>query len=291
MRLRRVGPFFFKAFDMDKPNYYGILPAVVRYAKIADRAKVLYTEITALANKYGYCTASNNYFADLYECTPQAISKHIGALEAAGFVQSVLTYEGKQVTERRIYPVAMLAKAEEAANRYQPTVDRVSTDSLEGINPQLIGYQPQVEVNNTSINTTSKNINNTHTGEIEKLDLESEKYTINAAARAASTLREFLKANEQYLPAGISAQDLDRAITGYFTKQQASGKFYDLKPPTKGKIFTWVGKHLAGVQKWHSVAKNIDQRQPPRPAATQQATYTAPRQQGQAVIGANKDLL
>ena len=155
----------------------------------------------------------------------------------------------------------------------------------------MIGYQPQVEVNNTSINITSKNINNTHIGEIEKLDLESENDTIKAAARAASTLREFLKANEQYLPAGISAQDLDRAITGYFTKQQAAGKFYDLKPPAKGQIFTWVGKHLAGVQKWHSVAKSIDQRQHPRPGANQKPTYTAPSPQGQAVIGANKDLL
>lgn len=276
---------------MDKPNYYGILPAVVRYAKVADRAKVLYTEITALANKYGYCTASNNYFAELYECTPQAISKHIGALEDMGFVKSVLRYEGKQVTERRIYPVAMLAKAEEIATGYQPVVDRVSTDSLGGINLQLIGYQPTVEVNNTSINTTSNNINNTHISEIEKLDLESENDTINAAARASATLRDFLKANEQYRPAGISAQDLERAITGYFTKQQAESKFFDLKPPTNGKIFTWVGRHLAGVQKWHSVAKSFDQRQPQRPGDTQQATYSAPRPQEQAVIGANTDLL
>lgn len=276
---------------MDKPNYYGILPAVVRYAKIADRAKVLYTEITALANKYGYCTASNNYFADLYECTPQAISKHIGALESAGFVQSVLTYEGKQVTERRIYPVAMLAKAEEIANRYQPQVDRVSTDSLGGINLQLIGYQPTVEVNNTSINTTSNNINNTHISEIEKLDLESENDTINAAARASATLRDFLKANEQYRPVGISAQDLERAITGYFTKQQAESKFFDLKPPTNGKIFTWVGRHLAGVQKWHSVAKSFDQRQAPQRPESNKPTYTPASSRGPVEIGDNRDLL
>lgn len=135
---------------MEYPNYYGILPAAVRYAKIPDRAKILFSEITALANKDGYCHASNGYFADLYRCTPQAISKMIKRLEDVGFIRSVIFFEGKQVTERRIYPLAMVAKIEEQAGGYQPQVDG-------GINHRLRGYQPQVEDNNTSINITSKN--------------------------------------------------------------------------------------------------------------------------------------
>ena len=135
---------------MEYPNYYGILPAAVRYAKIPDRAKILFSEITALANKDGYCHASNAYFAELYDCTPQAISKMIKELDSAGFVRSVLFYEGKQVSERRIYPVAMVAPINQELRGYQPGVEG-------GINQELRGYQPGVEGNNKSKNNTSKN--------------------------------------------------------------------------------------------------------------------------------------
>ena len=59
---------------MDNPSYYAILPANVRYDKnLKPMEKILYAEITALSNKNGYCSASNSYFAKLYEtlnCPP-----------------------------------------------------------------------------------------------------------------------------------------------------------------------------------------------------------------------------
>lgn len=142
---------------MEYPNYYGILPAAVRYAKIPDRAKILFSEITALANKDGYCHASNAYFAELYDCTPQAISKMIKELDSAGFVRSVLFYEGKQVSERRIYPVAMVAP----------------------INQELRGYQPGVEGNNKSKNNTSKNNTSKNKGADKKLSANKAATTDN----------------------------------------------------------------------------------------------------------------
>jgi len=94
---------------MDYPNYYGILPASVRYAKIADRAKILFSEITALSNKWGYCSATNGYFAELYDCSASAISQHISALTNGGFIRCeyVETGTGNQ-TQRHIYPLAMV---------------------------------------------------------------------------------------------------------------------------------------------------------------------------------------
>ena len=170
---------------MDYPNYYGILPAAVRYAKIADRAKILFSEITALANKDGYCYASNGYFAALYGCTPQAISKMIKALESANFVKlRYVTIEAENgnisISERQIYPVAMVAPINQELRGYQPQVEG-------GINSQLRGYQPQVEHNNTSINTTSKNKAST------KVDVaKSKKEPLNLGVNMVALFDEYM---------------------------------------------------------------------------------------------------
>ncbi|NUI91838.1 helix-turn-helix domain-containing protein [Staphylococcus borealis] len=50
-----------------QPSYFSILPANVRYDNnLTDSERVLFAEITAFSNKYGYCTASDKYFASLY---------------------------------------------------------------------------------------------------------------------------------------------------------------------------------------------------------------------------------
>ena len=51
----------------NRPNYYAIIPAKVRYDKnLKPAEKILYGELTALSNKNGYCHAKNRYFANLY---------------------------------------------------------------------------------------------------------------------------------------------------------------------------------------------------------------------------------
>ena len=54
----------------EKPNYYAIIPANVRYDNdLKPNEKLMFGEITALSNKNGYCTATNAYFAKLYNVT------------------------------------------------------------------------------------------------------------------------------------------------------------------------------------------------------------------------------
>ena len=117
----------------DKPNYYAIIPANVRYDnKLSGNEKVMYSEITALSSKSGECWASNSYFAKLYNVTPQAISIWLGNLQKQGYITIDYEYKGKQITKRtiRLKEVSIYFKG-------------VSSTTLEG-------YQNIFKENNTS---------------------------------------------------------------------------------------------------------------------------------------------
>ena len=87
----------------DKPNYYAIIPADVRYSSLKPNAKLLYGEITALSGKLGYCYAANNYFADLYGVSKNTVSRWISDLNKLGFINiEVERNEKKQVIKRKI---------------------------------------------------------------------------------------------------------------------------------------------------------------------------------------------
>lgn len=88
---------------MDKPNYYAIIPAEVRYSSLKPNAKLLYGEITALSGKLGYCYATNNYFAELYGVSKNTVSRWLSELNKLGFINiEVERNENKQVIKRKI---------------------------------------------------------------------------------------------------------------------------------------------------------------------------------------------
>jgi hypothetical protein len=88
---------------MEKPNYYAIIPAEVRYSNLKPNAKLLYGEITALSGKLGYCYATNNYFAKLYGVSKNTVSRWISDLNKLEFINiEVERNENKQVIKRKI---------------------------------------------------------------------------------------------------------------------------------------------------------------------------------------------
>lgn len=88
----------------EKPSFYAILPAHVRYEKrLKPAERLLFAEISALTNKFGYCTASNGYFAELYETKKETVSRWISHLSELGFVKLEMVYEGKQIKGRKIW--------------------------------------------------------------------------------------------------------------------------------------------------------------------------------------------
>lgn len=168
----------------EKKSYYAIIPANVRYDKsITPNAKLLYGEITALCNEKGYCWASNNYFADLYEVTPQAISKWINQLAKKGYI--TLDYEraGKEITQRNIYIAT-----------YQQIIKEVSTKDDGGINKRLKGYQQKIK-ENTTVNNTS---NNTYNKETQDKPAKSQKNKYGEYKHVLLTSDEYQKLCEEW---------------------------------------------------------------------------------------------
>ncbi|EPH86962.1 hypothetical protein D922_04470 [Enterococcus faecalis 06-MB-DW-09] len=132
-------------------SYFAIIPANVRYDKnLAANAKLLYGEITALANEKGYCWAGDRYFAELYDVSKTTIQNWLKSLVENGYITKEVIYrEGtKEILSRYIRIVAY------------PTQDNLGTPTQENLRD-----------NNTSFNKT---INNTNK---EEVDTSSRKYS------------------------------------------------------------------------------------------------------------------
>jgi hypothetical protein len=81
-------------YEKPEASYYGMLRANVRYdRRLKPMEKIMYTEITCLSNKYGYCYAMNKYFTELYGVSKETVSRWISNLVKLGYVQRVITYK------------------------------------------------------------------------------------------------------------------------------------------------------------------------------------------------------
>ncbi|MCE5093496.1 conserved phage C-terminal domain-containing protein [Staphylococcus chromogenes] len=130
----------------DQPSYYSIITANVRYDnRLTDSEKLLFAEITSLSNKYGYCTASNGYFAKLYEVTKVTVSRRIANLKECGYLQVEIIREGNEIKQRKIYPLTEMIR---------PINTNDNTPINNSVNTPII---TNVKENNTSNNTTSIN--------------------------------------------------------------------------------------------------------------------------------------
>lgn len=117
----------------EKPNYYAIIPAEVRYSKaLTPNAKLLYAEITALCNMNGKCTASTEYFCRLYEVSRASIQNWLSLLDKNGYITRVLIYR---------------QGSKEILSRYIKLVDK----------PSLKMCTDNTNINITNINLTDSN--------------------------------------------------------------------------------------------------------------------------------------
>jgi len=159
----------------EKPNYYAIIPANVRYDKnLRDKAKLLYGEITSLSTKDGYCYATNKYFANLYNVSTTTISTLIKELIDNGYIESEIIY--KEGTK-------------EILNRYLKIFN----------NPYLKNFKYPIKENLKDNNINNNNIN------INKEKYKKESYFENEELN--NLFIEFLDLRKK-----IKCKNTDRAI-------------------------------------------------------------------------------
>ena len=116
----------------EKPNYYAIIPAEVRYSKaLIPNAKLLYAEITALCNMNGKCTASTEYFCRLYEVSKVSVQKWLKNLEDNNHIMRVNKYKpySKQIECRVITLVNVPSKEKLSDNTNINITNTNLTDS------------------------------------------------------------------------------------------------------------------------------------------------------------------
>lgn len=135
---------------MEQPNYYAVIPANVRYDKsLTANAKLLYGEISALAQKDGVCYATNKYFAELYNVSQVSISKWINSLVDKKYINFKIIY--KEGTK-------------EILNRYLTLVYDPIKENLKDNNTSTNNK----EINNNKLLFTKKNFKKPTLDEVQQ---------------------------------------------------------------------------------------------------------------------------
>jgi len=189
----------------ENPNYYAIITAEVRYSKnINANQKLLFAEITALSNSTGVCWASNNYFATLFDCTPQAISKWIKILEKNSFITcEYIRKEGSKEIEKRLI---------KGINHSFKGINI----GFKGINTGLGGYQHTIKENITSINTINNNLinNNTENTSTKESDISKKDNSISKPTKKErlEKIITHMRANCKYKSKIKSTKDFEEKV-------------------------------------------------------------------------------
>lgn len=91
--------------EADRPGYFAVLPATVRYDEtLRPNAKLLFAEITALTNARGYCWISNERLGEYFSLSPKTVGSLIQQLAQRGYLfVEILRDEKQAITGRRIW--------------------------------------------------------------------------------------------------------------------------------------------------------------------------------------------
>lgn len=219
--------------DDEKPSYYSIITADVRYdERLKPNEKLLYSEITALSNKYGYCTATNSYFSKLYRADKSTVSRWVSHLEKCGYVQVEQTRDGKRIVQRKIYPVAtplLTKKSIPYAQKDQYPIDK------------------KVKGNITRVNTTSMNMRERIKQPLDtNTELSLLSWPDSLGAMTGKIERLLLDVKQQ----GMSDKVIQKAID--LTKIAEPNTPYGY---LKTILDDWLGQNIYTMHDWQALQK------------------------------------
>ena len=139
---------------MTQPSYYAIIPADVRYDnRLTPNEKLMYGELTCLSTKYGYCFASNSYFAELYDKDERTVRRWLENLEECGYIRRELTQKDNQTVERKIYLINKVYENDREDKNVLPPPDKnVLYNNTRYLIIQDMGECPQAPQNKTAAN-------------------------------------------------------------------------------------------------------------------------------------------
>lgn len=195
-------------------GYYAIIPAIVRYDNhLNGNTKLLYGELTALANERGYCWATNQYFANLYNVSKRTIISWLKQLEERNYIKMQIFYKpnSKMVDRRHIYILPYPTDTE----FYTPSEENFITygkNHQEGDEENFTTpSEENFTENNTLINNTKNNTKNIYS--VEQSSTMSELFEKVWKTYPKKTNKK--KAKEQFLKKIKSDEDFERFKTGY----------------------------------------------------------------------------
>lgn len=95
----------------NKPNFYAILPATVRYdERLNAIQKLFYAEISALSTKEKRCWATNKYFEDVFGVSTSTVTRALNGLIELGYLKRLIVYkDGTKEIERRYLYICEIA--------------------------------------------------------------------------------------------------------------------------------------------------------------------------------------
>ena len=139
----------------DIPFFITITSEVLRDKDLNPIEKLIFTEIMALTYSCGYCYANNSHFAEIFDRTPETISRNIAKLQSKGFIYSEITQSDGN--KRKIY--VKYTGNFPMSKTSRPLVKNDKTSCQKHQDP----LDKNVKHSNTVSNSNSKSLSNKHT--------------------------------------------------------------------------------------------------------------------------------